>query len=332
MCRNRLWHVLTALFLTSLVMVTFNGCTSQDPMASGTVEQDVSLLSTAVQEEEFSTLYYVTRQGGYLVPVNSRLPETDRPIRVTLERLIAGVKAGEGLYAPIPAETRIRDLYIRDGTAYVDLSAEFVNKLPPGRKWAQWAVDTLVQTLTEFPEIERVQILIGGNVMEMITEGVPIGIPRERQPWLNPVSQELGKAKVVLYFDYQGRYLVPVSESVSDLSQSLSRTAVEELIKGPQGLVGLSPVMPDNVTLRNYRVEQRTAYVDLELGKEKLGSGTWNETRALQALGYTLIEFPHIDRVQVLVEGRIMGTVGTVGEGGDLSSSQLQVPLINLVE
>lgn len=50
---------------------------------------------------------------------------------------------------------------------------------------------------------------------------------------MNPVSQEPGEAMVVLYFDYQDKYLVPVSKGVGDFSRSLSQLTVEEIIKGP---------------------------------------------------------------------------------------------------
>lgn len=63
----------------------------------------------------------------------------------------------------------------------MDLSEEFASKLL-SKTQARWAVDTLVQTLTEFPEVERVQLLIDGKVREKLTGGVDIGIPWNVNP------------------------------------------------------------------------------------------------------------------------------------------------------
>ena len=160
----------------------------------------------------------------------------------------------------------MRDLYIREGTAYVDLSEEFASKLL-SKTQARWAVDTLVQTLTEFPEVERVQLLIDGKVREKLTGGVDIGIPLERQPWLNPVSQEPGEAMVVLYFDYQDKYLVPVPARVWVIFPQPQPADGRGIIKGPGGLVGLGPVIPAGVSLGSYEVKEGTAYIELILGE-----------------------------------------------------------------
>jgi germination protein M len=321
------FNIYVAIILTGLLAVM--GCTKQDPMASTLLQGEVMNNNIMAPDEiKYVTLYYVAQQGGYLVPVNQELCNTERPVRVALERLIAGTASGEGLVAPIPPETKVRDLYIREGTAYVDLSEEFATKLRPGKLQARWAVDTLVQTLTEFPDVDRVQLLIDGKVKEELTEGVDIGIPLEREPWLNPISQEPGEAVVLLYFDYQGKYLVPVSKGVGDFSRSLSQLTVEEIIKGPEGLLGLAPVVPADVSLENYEVKEGTAYIELALGEEAAADKTWNETRALQALLYSLMEFPHIQNVKLLVKGR---NTGIINEAIEFNNARLQLPAVNAV-
>ncbi|HHY36711.1 MAG TPA: GerMN domain-containing protein [Firmicutes bacterium] len=324
------FSIYLVVLLTGLLL--FMGCAKQTPMASTLPQGEIitNNINSAVGSDEtkYVTLYYVTQQGGYLVPVNQKLCNTERPVRVALERLIAGAAAGEGLIAPIPPETKVRDLYLREGTAYVDLNEEFARKLGPVRLQARWAVETLVQTLTEFPEVERVQLLIDGKVREELAEGVEIGIPLERQPWLNPISQEPGEAMVVLYFDYQGRYLVPVSKGVRDFSRSLSQLTVEEIIKGPGDLVGLEPVIPAGVTLGSYEVKEGTASIELILGEEVAADTTWDETKALKALLYSLMEFPHIQNVKLLIKDRGNGILPGAVEIDDM---RCRVPVVNAV-
>lgn len=322
------YSIYLVIILTGLLLLM--GCTKQTPMASTLPQGEIMTnnINNIIRSDEtqYVTLYYVTQQGGYLVPVNQELCNTERPVRVALERLIAGAASGEGLITPIPSETKVRDLYIREGTAYVDLSEEFASKLL-SKTQARWAVDTLVQTLTEFPEVERVQLLIDGKVRAKLTGGVDIGIPLERQPWLNPVSQEPGEAMVVLYFDYQDKYLVPVSKGVGDFSRSLSQLTVEEIIKGPGGLVGLGPVIPAGVSLGSYEVKEGTAYIELILGEEATAGETWDERKALQALLYSLMEFPHIQNVKLSVDGR---SNGIFNEALEIDNIRLQLPVVNV--
>lgn len=299
------WTRFALVILTGFLMVAA-GCANGVPPALS-AEGMVTDNSMGDAGGMVVTLYYITRQGGYMVPVSQRLCATERPVRLTLGRLIGGPDADGDLISPIPPETRVRDLYIRDGIAYVDLSCKFASNLGADERYARWAVETLVQTLTQFDDIDRVQILISGKVREKLANDVDISEPLEPKRWLNALTDKPDGQMILLYFDYQGQYLVPVSRCVGILTESLSQTAIEELIKGPQGMVALGPVVPDNVRLLNYRVEQATAYVDLDLREGGKDADSWNELRALRSMLFTLMEFPHIKNVQLSVQGRIVG-------------------------
>lgn len=305
MSQSGAWARFSFTILTGVFLLMV-GCSNQAP---STFSPEGVLVDNSVTAEEgiITTLYYITRQGGYMVPIKQKLCASDRPVRLTLGRLIGGLEADDDLIAPIPAETQVRDLYIRDGIAYVDLSSEFVGNQAADDRYAQWAVETLVQTITQFDNIDKVQLLINGKVKEKMATGVDISEPLKPKEWLNPLDDGTDGQMVLLYFDYRGKYLVPISRSVGLLTESLSRTALEELIKGPQGLVGLNSVVPDNVHLLNYRVEQETAYIDLDLGEVGEDADNWDESRALRSMLFTLQEFPHIHNVQLLVRGKIVG-------------------------
>ena len=299
------WGRFALVILTGFLVVA-SGCADKAPSA---LSAEGVMADNNIQDAEGTviTLYYITRQGGYMVPVSQKLCTTDRPVRLTLGRLIGGPDADGDLISPIPPETRVRDLYIRDGTAYVDLSCKFISDMEADSRYARWAVETLVQTLSQFDDIDRVQILISGKVREKLAEDVEIGEPLEPKRWLNAPTDEPDGQMILLYFDYQGQYLVPISRYVGIPTESLSQMAIEELIKGPQEMVALDPVVPDNVRILDYRVEQGTAYVDLDLGEAEKDADNWDESRALCSMLFTLMEFPHIQNVQLLVQGQIVG-------------------------
>lgn len=64
-----------------------------------------------------------------------------------------------------------------------------------------------------------------------------------------------------------------------------------------------------------------------DLGAVDGDIGTWDERRALRSMLFTLMEFPHIQNVQLLVQGQI---VGYLSEQPDLNSAR-QVMEVNLV-
>jgi hypothetical protein len=79
-----------------------------------------------------------------------------------MEALLAGpddVEAGVGLEDTIPDGTELRDIRIEGGTATVDLAGAFLDPIdsPLAVRVAQ-----VVFTLTQFPTVERVTILIEG--------------------------------------------------------------------------------------------------------------------------------------------------------------------------
>lgn len=322
-----------AIFLTNLFIGTLIvGCVKSNPMASATPQATISVVSPVNYKDNYITLYYITRQGGYLVPINWKIEKAERPARVALEKLIDEQTIGGGLFSPLPTETKIRDLYVNDKIAYVDLNADFLNKIPDGEirtQQARLAVDAIVQTLTEFPEIERVQILIDGMVYDNVAEGVAIDVPLARRQWLNIVDDDQSSMKVVLYFDYQGEFMVPISRGITDFSKSLSQLAVEELIKGPCTAECLNPVIPVGINLLSYKVEEGTAYVNISLSKEtSIDSILKREAKALQSLVFTLNEFPHIHCVQLKVEDRV---IGTISESEEATDTKL-LPLLNYIE
>jgi spore germination protein GerM len=71
----------------------------------------------------------------------------------------------KGLLPTIPQETKVLGLYLdRAGTAYVDLSDEFVDKHPGGSSEELATVFSIVDSLTyNLPEVKRVRFLVVGE-------------------------------------------------------------------------------------------------------------------------------------------------------------------------
>lgn len=76
-----------------------------------------------------------------------------------VEQLIAGPTQA-GHYPTIPPETKIRAVETDGDTCYVNLSSDFISKLTGDTAAERLAIYSIVNTLTEMPDVKKVQFLI----------------------------------------------------------------------------------------------------------------------------------------------------------------------------
>jgi spore germination protein GerM len=111
-----------------------------------------------------------------------RIPVSDSPMVDALNVLLAGPSADElrrGVLNLIPQNTRIISATVRGSTAYINFNEDFMfNTFGVEGYVAQ--LRQIVWTVTEFPNINDVQILIEGRVHNYLGEGIWIGSPISR--------------------------------------------------------------------------------------------------------------------------------------------------------
>ena len=118
------------------------------------------------------------------MPVYREVPQTVAVARAAVEALIAGPTSGEATSVPaissaVPAGTRLLNISIANGIASVDLSAEFASGA--GAFSVRGRLAQLVYTLTRFPTVDSVQLLIEGQVVTTFSsEGLEIDAPLTR--------------------------------------------------------------------------------------------------------------------------------------------------------
>lgn len=109
---------------------------------------------------------------------------TDSPLTETMRALIGGLLPSElnmELMTLIPEHTELRSVKMSGGTAFLDFNESFrFNSLGKEGHIAQ--LKQIIYTVTEFPTVKNVQILIEGNQEEYLgPEGVYIGKPLTRE-------------------------------------------------------------------------------------------------------------------------------------------------------
>lgn len=144
-------------------------CTAADPAS---VQHATSpTADAALQPDDLVdlTLYFRSGEGhnAYLEAVTREVGVDQDLSRRALELLLAGPVQGEdGLDAPLPTTTHLRELRVEGGVAHVELSPEVVRESDSvGGSAANeaLALAAIANTLTEFPSIDAVTLTVEGT-------------------------------------------------------------------------------------------------------------------------------------------------------------------------
>jgi len=123
--------------------------------------------SRSVRRMVSLTLYFSDEQAEHLVPEVRQIEDTAAIAKVAVEELVKGSKEN-GLYATIPSETKVLNVDIIKNVAYVNFSKELIEKHWGGSTGELMTITSLVDTLTEFKNIRKVQIMVEGKVVGTI--------------------------------------------------------------------------------------------------------------------------------------------------------------------
>lgn len=131
-------------------------------------------------------LYFIqVDRGGTILrsKVTRTIPSSDAPLLDVLQSLLAGPtpeEQGQGLISLIPAGTKVLSVMVREGTAYISMSEEFQYNTYGVEGYAA-QLQQIIWTVTEFPNVKEVQMLVEGRRVDYLGEGIWIGSPISRE-------------------------------------------------------------------------------------------------------------------------------------------------------
>lgn len=130
-------------------------------------------------EENIMELYFMeVTETDFKLGKETRAFEKQPGARELMEELLKGPQ-DDKLSRIIPEETRILDLRIENGIAYLDLSSEIATA-NYGSQMEGVLLSSIVWTLTQLEEIEAVQILVEGEIVDSIGGHCSTSIPLTR--------------------------------------------------------------------------------------------------------------------------------------------------------
>lgn len=170
LCRSSIVKSITALAGIDSVEFYIGSIPYQN--SNGTVlgamgPDDVVLDFSGKEDKEVTkqkVLYFADKESKLLVPVEYEIPRNvDEQIEKTILNLLIKGPTDENLVSLIPVETKVKNVYTSDGVCYVDLSEDFITKHMGGSSAEMLTIYSIVNTLTELDNINKVQFLIEGT-------------------------------------------------------------------------------------------------------------------------------------------------------------------------
>jgi len=182
--RNRITVRAASLALSAMVILAMAGaCTpTPPPVEDPPSEPTVTPEPEEPAEETIDVLVYLVR-GETLGVASRTVQRTETVGSAAIGELLSGPTdqdAEAGLATEIPEGTSLESISIEDGTATVDLSADYESG--GGTLSMQLRVAQVIYTLTQFPTVERVSFMIDGMPVEAIGgEGIVVSPPVTRE-------------------------------------------------------------------------------------------------------------------------------------------------------
>lgn len=317
---NKRFLLLGLVVILAITLIKLGTNLIKDNMALK--DDDITIISSdeynieVVEDEGMRrTVFYFRNKDGYLVPVMKRIPWEDGIARTTIKNMIDSEALREslidtGLEPLIPMGTEILGMSINPDTGLckIDFSSEIRNVA--SEKDEENLIKGVVYTLTEFPTISEVQIMIEGNIIPVLKDSVAINKPitRENINLLGKVDD--GSSKVVVFFkggEEESDYFIPVT--IPTLAPMANvYTALDLLFDGPPEDAGLKSELPNGIDLQGVEIKEGTAFVDIKLDDKAVLDDDMVVNDLIKNIGLTLSQFDEIDTVELLLEGTIVNT------------------------
>jgi len=148
------------------------------------------------KQENKAVVYWRIPQSEYLLPLTIRLQHSDNLSLQALEILLQGPQNYAPTFWPSTMIKNdgneqglvINSFSIQENIAYLDLNCDS-NKIECNDETSSIAFRAIVQTLTEFPDIEKVQFLFQSKRIAVVNNKMNLGDPIQRFLLINQESQ-----------------------------------------------------------------------------------------------------------------------------------------------
>jgi len=192
--------VVSIVTLCLFILLTFSGCGILQKLGLQKTDDELHPVSSIVMGEDEAKkltdrvpvhLYFANDDNTKLmkeiryIQMSDAKQSTSHLASVIVRELITGSSKEKGFKATIPAGTKLRSpVAIKDGVATIDFSKEFKSKHPGGKDAEKMTIFSIVNSLTELKDIQKVKITIDGKVQKEYMGNYQFDVPFSRSAGL----------------------------------------------------------------------------------------------------------------------------------------------------
>ncbi len=264
---------------------------------------DILLWDSALNPQEEIILYFPDESLRYLVrqrqTVSAMSPQ-DKAAHIVSQLLNAQAIGQE--HSSIPQGTTLLSLRLENGLCTVDLSSQFVSHMPQSFVAARMAVYSIVNSLTELPEIHTVDLYVAGAPLQQLgLLALDAGLVRDES--LLAAASGSESLDVTLYAASSDGTLVAIPRRLEPQEGIGVETLVLNAMIAYTGRDGIQNHIPQGTKLLSLRVEHGVCTVDLTGEFLPEGRSEQEELLAVRAVIAAMYELEGIEAVEILVEG-----------------------------
>jgi germination protein M len=263
-------------------------------------QQDVTINS--------SKLYFFDGSKQELVPISRKIDlngTMDKIIKVLIENL-SRVPEKTSYLTYIPAYAKVKSVSMNNEVCTVTFEPTILTDQIDSVLKESATVYSIVNTLTEIPQIKKVKIVIDGKKDPYFQRYVSI-----QEPLVRLTGQLPKGVKTLLYFyhDATDSYAaelreIPVS---TDLATEATHV-VNQLMIGPKQN-DLTSFFPLGVKVLNASIDNGICTIDFSKEIRRFAYGAEDELIIINLIALSVTELPGIERVAFLIEGKEVYTL-----------------------
>ncbi len=222
---------------------------------------------------------------------------------ITVENVVEQLLKGPSdlpLVRIIPQGTKLISATTEGDLVNLEFSSEYKSLSAQDELLAR---NSIAKTVFEIEGINRIKIFVDGNEL-LNSSGDSVGEISKDSLITTPTENTTKYENITLYFsDDAAMYIVPEVRNAQIIDNSLEKTVITELMKGPQNKA-LMPVIPEGTKLISIETKDGICFVNFSQDfVAKHSGGSAGEHMTVYSVVNSLTELEHIDKVQFLIEG-----------------------------
>ena len=299
---------MTQLYEVDTVSIQWANGTISGPMTN----HDYLLFDDSATSDQVTVKLYFSDQNGRYLLEESRsraFASQQQMMNFVVSEIVNGPENTEAL-SVIPEGTNLLRLSIEEGVCTLDFSEAFLSNRPRTHAEARMVVFSLVNALTELPQVERVRFLCVGQPISDYA-GLDLSLPLQREePALGQNRTTAGALDTTLYLPCGT--MGKLAAIPTFIRQSPGKTGTEAVLSG---LLSFKPAngyenpFPDGTMVMDLVTVNRICTVTFNSAFGLCDSDPVQAQKAVRSVVATLCELDGIESVQIAINGGSLTSV-----------------------